>query len=103
MAYSEEGPTGPSFNNGAPYGGKIEGPQAIWIQSGGTHGHQEADWRQAREDLGVPPRRSWCERVREKGREVFAPGLFTSGGAGCVKRSAGHGGPSPRGTSGGPG
>ncbi len=28
--------------------------EAIWRQTGGTHGHQEADWRQAREELGVP-------------------------------------------------
>ncbi len=29
--------------------------KAIWLQSGGTDGHQESDWRQAREELGVPP------------------------------------------------
>ena len=29
--------------------------EAIWLQTGGTHGHQETDWRQAREELGVPP------------------------------------------------
>jgi hypothetical protein len=29
--------------------------EAIWLQTGGTHGHQESDWRQAREELGVPP------------------------------------------------
>ena len=29
--------------------------EAIWLQSGGTHGHQDADWRQAKEELGVPP------------------------------------------------
>ena len=29
--------------------------EAIWRQTGGTHGHPDADWRQAREDLGVPP------------------------------------------------
>ena len=29
--------------------------EAIWRQSGCTHGHQEADWRQAREELGIPP------------------------------------------------
>lgn len=29
--------------------------EAIWLQTGGTHGHQESDWRQAREEIGVPP------------------------------------------------
>jgi hypothetical protein len=29
--------------------------EAIWLQSGSTHGHQESDWRQAREELGIPP------------------------------------------------
>lgn len=29
--------------------------EVIWLQAGGTHGHQESDWRQAREELGVPP------------------------------------------------
>jgi hypothetical protein len=28
--------------------------EAIWLQTGGTHGHQESDWRQAREELGIP-------------------------------------------------
>ena len=29
--------------------------ETIWLQTGGTHGHQESDWRQAKEELGVPP------------------------------------------------
>ncbi len=28
--------------------------EAIWHQAGGTHGHQESDWSQARVELGVP-------------------------------------------------
>ncbi|MGA2257882.1 MAG: DUF2934 domain-containing protein [Thermoguttaceae bacterium] len=29
--------------------------EAIWRETGSTHGHQESDWRRAREELGVPP------------------------------------------------
>ena len=49
----QKDPTGRSVHDEL-YAAVKSRAEAIWLQSGGTHGHQEADWRQAREELGVP-------------------------------------------------
>ena len=49
----QKDPTGKSVHDEL-YGAVKSRAEAIWRETGGTHGHQESDWRQAREELGVP-------------------------------------------------
>jgi hypothetical protein len=53
-ALLQKDPTGRSVHDEL-YAAVKSRAEAIWLQTGGTHGHQESDWRQAREELGVPP------------------------------------------------
>ncbi|MGO9108114.1 MAG: DUF2934 domain-containing protein [Thermoguttaceae bacterium] len=53
-ALLQKDPTGKSVHDELHVAVKSRA-EAIWLQTGGTHGHQESDWRQAREELGIPP------------------------------------------------